>query len=217
MPRKKTNEEFVAEMHELVGNEYTFLEPYINSKTKIKVRHNVCGTIYSVIPNNFRNGTRCPYCFHCFLACKPRKTNEKFLQEVQDLVGNEYTFLEPYVNATTNIKVRHNLCKQTYSVQPASFLNSRRCPYCANKKQYTTEEFAFKLRSVNSRLSVLDQYQNNKTKIKVRCNDCGHTWYAWPGNLLAGSGCPKCATKTRRSSLTKHSLYQRNRLARRES
>lgn len=127
-----------------------------------------------------------------------RKTNEEFIKEIYDLVGNEYTFLEPYINNRIKLKVRHNVCGNTYSVSPSNFLiyNSR-CPYCAVNRQYTATEFAFKMHQINSHITILDKYRRQKTKIKVRCNDCGHTWYAWPGILLTGSGCPKCAIKAR--------------------
>ena len=117
MARRKTNEEFVQEVQDLVGSEYTFLEPYVNTHTKIKVQHNVCKKTYSVTPNSFKNGNRCPYCYRK----KIKKTNSAFIQEVQDLVGDEYTFLEPYVNNHTKIKVRHNVCQNTYLVRPNSF------------------------------------------------------------------------------------------------
>lgn len=252
MPQKKTNEEFVAEVRNLVGDEYTFLEPYINAKTKIKVRHNICGKVYRVTPGNFiRVGNRCPYC-----SSVARKTNEQFLQEVQDLVGNEYTFLEPYVNSGTKIKVRHNACKQTYLVKPDKFLRGQRCPYCvrkksneqflkevyklvddeytflepyqdvktkikvrhnvcsniyrvrpdrflggnrcpycAGKRQYTPEEFAFKVHKINPKVTLLEPYQNQNKKIRTHCNVCGNIWYTKPASLESGHGCPKCAYK----------------------
>lgn len=62
MTKRKTNEEFKQEVYNLVKDEYTFLENYVNSKAKIKVKHNKCGNIYEVQPSNFLKGTRCPYC-----------------------------------------------------------------------------------------------------------------------------------------------------------
>lgn len=60
--RRKTQEEFEKEVFELVGNEYIVLGKYINSYTKIRIKHTVCGTEYYVIPNHFLNGCRCPVC-----------------------------------------------------------------------------------------------------------------------------------------------------------
>lgn len=59
---KKTNKEFKEEVKNLVGNEYTVLGEYINNKTKIKIKHNICGHEYMVRPNDFQQGYRCPEC-----------------------------------------------------------------------------------------------------------------------------------------------------------
>jgi hypothetical protein len=38
------------------------------------------------------------------------KMHEKFIQEVYQLVGNEYTVLNNYIGAKIKIKLRHNKC-----------------------------------------------------------------------------------------------------------
>ena len=53
---RKTNEEFLKEVREQRGKEYTVLEPYINSKTKILFRHNSPECNYNEFmmkPNSF--------------------------------------------------------------------------------------------------------------------------------------------------------------------
>ena len=127
---KKTNVEFRKEVYNLVGDEYTFLDPYVNANTKIKVKHNKCNNIYGVKPGNFLHGSRCPYC-----AGYINKTDDQFKEEVYNLVGDEYTFLDPYVNSETKIRVKHNKCGNVYSVRPSDFISHRtRCPYCNSPK-----------------------------------------------------------------------------------
>lgn len=65
--QKKTNEKFLEEIYTLVKDEYSFLEPYINTYTAILCRHNTCGYTWKVRPQDFLNrknktGTRCPKC-----------------------------------------------------------------------------------------------------------------------------------------------------------
>lgn len=48
MVRRKTDKEFKKEVYDLIGNEYTFLDTYVNSQTKIKVKHNKCDNTYEV-------------------------------------------------------------------------------------------------------------------------------------------------------------------------
>ena len=50
-----------------------------------------------------------------------RKTNEEFTNEVYDLVGNEYIFLEKYIRDGTKIKCRHNKCGHEWYITPSSF------------------------------------------------------------------------------------------------
>ncbi len=77
-------------------------------------------------------GRRCSYC-----AGLIKKTNNQFRKEVYDLVGDDYTFLDSYVNAITKIRVKHNKCGHIYKVKPDSFLQGSRCPYCNSPKGET--------------------------------------------------------------------------------
>lgn len=134
--RSKTDTQFKQEIYSLAGDEYTFLDPYVNSATKLRVKHNKCGNIYEVTPNCFLKGTRCPYC-----AGLVKKTDKQFRQEVYDLVGDEYTFLDSYVNNATKLKVKHNKCGNTYEVTPNSFMEGHGCPYCGGTYKKTDKEF----------------------------------------------------------------------------
>lgn len=60
---KSSNKKFKKRVKELVGNEYVFLGSYVNSATKIRVKHNKCGYVYKARPNDFLRGYgRCPKC-----------------------------------------------------------------------------------------------------------------------------------------------------------
>lgn len=50
---RKTNEYFLTEVYTLVGDEYKILSEYVNSRTKIKIKHNKCNHEYEVKPNDF--------------------------------------------------------------------------------------------------------------------------------------------------------------------
>ena len=59
-------------------------------------------------------------------------------------------------------------------------------------KRLTTTEFVERLGLKNPNIEVLGEYQNQRTKIKVKCKECGHEWLGNPSDLLSGHGCPKC-------------------------
>jgi Zn ribbon nucleic-acid-binding protein len=53
---------FITEVFDLVDDEYTVLGKYLRALTPLQMRHNICGHRWSVKPNSFLRGTRCPEC-----------------------------------------------------------------------------------------------------------------------------------------------------------
>jgi len=63
LAKRYTQEDFESLVFDEVGEEYTVMGDYVNSQTKIAMRHNSCGNIWSVKPGIFLNSkTRCPKC-----------------------------------------------------------------------------------------------------------------------------------------------------------
>lgn len=195
MPKRKTDEQFKKEVFDLVGEEYTFLDTYINAMTKLRVKHNKCSNIYKVTPSAFLRGNRCPSCFGT-----PKKTDAQFKKEVHDLVGDEYTFLDSYVNTTTKLRVRHNKCGNTFKVMPSNFIRGSRCPYCSGKMKKTDFKFKQEVKNlVGNEYTFLDTYVNNKTKLRVKHNSCGHTYKVKPNVFLRGYRCPYCSINAQKT------------------
>ena len=190
---KRTQEEFDREVKELVGDEYVFLDKYVNSNVALRVKHVSCGCIFKSRPYNFlKRNKRCPNCRKA-VNYKRNFTNEDFLEKVKDLYGNEYTFLEEYVNTGTKLKVRHNICKNEYEVAPCNFFQGYKCPYCSKHKKKTTESFKKEVKElVGEEYSVLGEYSNNKQKLKMRHNKCNKIFEMRPNDFLYGHRCPYC-------------------------
>ena len=131
---KKNDIQFQHEVYNLVGDSYTVLDPYINAKTKIRVKHNKCGNVYEVTPNNFFTGNRCPVCVNKHRVELITMTNDEFIRRSYSTWSNEYTILGNYINANTKIRVKHNKCGNIYMARPADFLRGHGCPYCNSPK-----------------------------------------------------------------------------------
>jgi predicted Zn-ribbon and HTH transcriptional regulator len=56
-----TNEGFLERVHDLLGDDYIFLETYKNLVTSIRCMH-ICGHEWDIAPNNLFQGKRCPRC-----------------------------------------------------------------------------------------------------------------------------------------------------------
>lgn len=173
MGKLKSNSEWQLEVSELVGNEYSFLEGYVNAKTKIKVRHNDCGYVYEVCPDKFRVGRRCPKC-----VGKYKRTNQDFLEWAKDTVGDEYSFLTPYKNLKTPIETIHNVCGHTYQMNPSHFIHGgKRCPKCAGNMKIDEEEFLERVYNLwGDEYEIVGKFVGYRDKITVKHVPCGKVY-----------------------------------------
>ncbi|OMD06708.1 hypothetical protein BJP50_31845 [Paenibacillus odorifer] len=121
-----TTEAFAEAVNVRTNGEYTLISDYLGALIHVSILHTCCNNTYSVAPNNFLNGTRCP---HCATEIK-RKTSAQFKEEVALLVGDEYSVVGEYTSARAYIDMRHNICGGSYLVYPNNFLSGKRCPHC---------------------------------------------------------------------------------------
>lgn len=186
--KRKTHEEFAAEVYQLVGDEYEILGKYTGVKNKVLMKHNKCGCGWEASPSNFLRGKRCPDCYG-----SKKWTHEKFIAEVKELVGDEYTVLGEYKNAKTKVLIRHNVCKHEREVVPSNFLSGKGCRKCSGLMKKTHEEFVDEVyQLVGDEYKVLGVYVNTETKLIMKHVNCGHEWNVRPANFLHGTRCQKC-------------------------
>lgn len=195
MQKRKTDTEFKAEVKSLVGNEYTFLEPYKYARTKIMVKHNKCGFLYQVQPNNFLHGQRCPYC-----ARKSKKMSDReFQNEVKRLGNNNYLPLQKYKGSKVKILMLHKKCGNKYYVRPHDFISGNRCPFCrytitAKKRSMKFSEIQERVKKIaNGEYKVLPKgYRNTHTKINFYHLKCNRFFQMTPHCFFSGQRCPFC-------------------------
>lgn len=202
--KKKTDEQFKQEVYDLVGDEYVFVEDYINTGTKIRVLHRECGKFYEVSPNKFLNGRRCPHCKGKRLSKIFARTQEEFESEIEDIGNGEYTVLGEYVNAHTRIDIRHDVCGEVFEYRPYSILGGQKCMGCYSTNRKSHSYFlkeVFEL--VGDEYTVLTEYKNNKEKVTLRHEVCGHVYDVTPNSFTGGRRCPPCSQKEGARKITK--------------
>lgn len=192
---KKTDEEFKQEIKDLVGEEYTVHDKYINTHTAIEFTHNTCGNVFKKSPGAFTSqGQRCPRCSRGSQKELARLTNSEFTQDILDLVGDEYTFLEEYKGNRERILVRHNICGHEYQVVPSRFKQGNRCKNCvATSQRKTQEEFIEEVSMISDgKYSVMGEYRAARFLIEFKHEECGHHFLSTPNNFISGNRCPNC-------------------------
>lgn len=106
----------------LLNNEfYKLIGEYISSLTKTNI---MCpeGHIFSMRPNNFNMGHRCPKCQG---LCK-EQSEQNF---IDNLKYNNYTITGKYKNTMLSVNV---VCPEghKWSIRPNDFKGGQRCPHC---------------------------------------------------------------------------------------
>lgn len=200
-PNCNLHDKFEIKVQKMHGNNYEILGRYVNNRTPVKTKHNICGYVWDAHPNLLIAKTKkdkvyCPFCSGTI-----KLTNRMFIERVFDLVGDEYVVLEEYKNNKTKLKIRHNTqeCAHEYYVSPNSFLShNSRCPKCFGNIKRTTEEFkkiVFELEGENYK--VLGEYINCATPLKMQHTKCGNEFMVRPDKFTGiNQRCPFCSNNS---------------------
>lgn len=199
MPRRKTHEEFIAEIKEK-NKKVTILGRYNGCHTKILARCNRCGREWMPYPCDLLKGHGCPKCYQSLGGKTKRKPNEQFLNDINK-INNNIEPLEKYVNSHTKIRFKCKKCGHEFQKTPHNVLVGQGCPKCAiksraSKRANSLDDFIERMRVINPTIKITAKnYVNSKTKIECECLVCGEKMKKTPDSLLSGKGCRKCFFK----------------------
>lgn len=119
----------------------------------------------------------------------PAKFTYEFVKHY--IESNGYTLLsKEYVNQ--NQKLRFKCDKgHSYETRFSYFRNGNRCPICSGNVKLSIDEVRRRLSAYGYKLCS-DFYENNLTKLKVKCPK-GHIYETTWGNFSNKHRCPECA------------------------
>lgn len=124
-----------------------------------------------------------------------KKTQNEYIKQLNEKNPNLES-MELYVNTRTPLLHRCKICNYQWPIRPANILNGDGCPNCSGKRKRTHEEYVAQVAQLNPNIEVVEKYIERHTKILHRCKIDGHEWYATPGDILKGGGCPVCSHRT---------------------
>lgn len=162
--RRKSTSKFISEVDTLTNGEYSVVGEYIGNHEKIKIKHNICGTIFEVEPSAFlysngqrEIGTRCPHCRGTF-----KKTEGDLFKEIAELDPDYEYITGTYINAQEHFKVKHKSCGNVYEATMTNFKKGCRCPHCAYRESSKQEQ---------ELTAFIHQYCPNATKKRFYPNE----------------------------------------------
>lgn len=189
MSKRKTHEEFEAEIKQIHGDEVILLTEYKMNKSKVIVQYKSCGHIDEKTPTKLLAGQRCGICRAKRVSQTKTNTTEDFLQRLKKN-NVDVILISEYTGLRNKIAVKNNRCGHRYEAIAGNVVHGSGCPICHGMKD--TERFKKELeRKYPSEYTVLGDYINNKTPIMIR-HKCGHEWSVIPKNVLRAKCCPKC-------------------------
>ena len=176
------------------------LEPYVKSDLNWKCRCLLCGeTVFPKLKNLQRGDGGCFKCGMKKAGLKNRLEEEKALAILRKA---GFTPLEPYINALTKWKMRHNVCNAIVYPKLNSISNAdgktSGCAVCSghqvevgwNDLQTTHPQIA---KEADGWDPTTVTAGSSGTKKKWKCPS-GHTWKTSVAQRTDGHGCPSCST-----------------------
>lgn len=133
------------------------------------------------------------------------KTTQEFI-ELVELKNPSIIILDEYKGARKKVLCKCKKCEYTWETRADHLLEGHGCPKCGRTLQKDNYSFIKQLEEKELLIEPLEKYINAKTKILCRCKVCHNEWKALPNKLLAGNGCPECASR-RKTSFPEQAIF----------
>lgn len=200
--RKWTHEEYVNKINELFDGNIVVLGQYKNMNTKILHRCNKHNYEYMMNPIHALRRQGCKLCGYETTSKKRTKPLDVFLKQLKERRGEEYTYVDGYINSSTNATFRHHMPDGSYHnfvMTPNSIISSKyNCPCCAGYQVYKGyNDFNTKRPELAKNLvNYEDGYKYTEwssEELEWKCPSCGNIMKKKISYVSKyGVTCPRC-------------------------
>ena len=198
------------------GNQYEIMGVYTDSRTPLQIRHKMCGNIFQKTVNDFfKSG--CPVCGKRERAEKSRATRrsrgtEKFYTLLPDIERRGYIFVgETFAGLGKRNAFLCDHCGEIWWTTAYSILNGRNHICISHCKKKTHAEYVEQVHKlVGEEYSVMTEYCDAFTPVKMRHNSCGLEYLVSPAHFTStGRRCPICSKSAAFSNMAAEQLEER--------
>ena len=190
--KKISNDDFLERIKNSL-NDIKILSEYQGSKSKIKCECKKCGNKWETEARNLLRGNGCPVCN----KSNPKLTTEQYKIQLKKINPNIIVVGE-YTGNGNKIACKCKICGYEWYPFASTIKSGHGCPNCkALKDRLSKEEFKNRVRENNPNFEILGEYQNQETKIKVKCLRCNTELLVSPQGLMKGKDvCKSCYRKS---------------------
>ncbi|WP_391123491.1 NUMOD1 domain-containing DNA-binding protein [Psychrobacillus sp. L3] len=219
-----TEQEFVRKLDELYKGEYSLIDDFYKLSFNVKLRH-TCGREFETKAGNVIREPNKKYCPSCRLKSMrkaKRKSQNEFRQEIYNIVGEDYSVSQKFVNSAYKIAMTHNVCGNKFKVAPRSFTAGSRCPFCTKNKsrgEKLIEEYLLKnnfefrtqytFKECKNISSLPFDFAIFKNKVLVCLIEFDGKQHFEPVEIFGGED---AFNKTKKNDIIKNSYCAKNRL-----
>lgn len=215
---------YAAEVLHIYGYTLKVVGTYTNAKTALSHQCGICEFVFQERPNKVLSGlVKCPKCLHL-----------SDTQNIAHLTRMGYPLIEAasiaypslaFQSVGANIREKAKfVCRTCNTKQYRNLLTLKRSPCTAcgveAKRQnlrHSHDDYVGRIRKIwGNKVQVVGSYISTNRKVRHKCLTCFNTWKVSPLNSLhRNSGCPYCATVTRRKNLSRACLPKAHQLGER--
>lgn len=190
--KMRLEEDVLKEINDFNPN-IDFLSKYTGVDNKIKCRCKLHNIEYEATPCSLKKHISCP---ECIRIMRHARTDDEFKKELKERYPTIQS-LSKFTGTDKPTKFKCTVCGYEWTAQPNRLLNVNKdecgCPRCKGKHYKITED---DLRERISKASPNTEYISGfihvADKAIFKCKVCGYEWESLVGNILGGTGCPKC-------------------------
>jgi len=159
--RKTGLDAFIIKATEVHGGKYTYIGPYINTDTLIKI---ICPKhyIFEQTPHSHLNGRGCMDCANEARSISYRKNINVFISQAKKAHGEKYDYSEVvYINTHTKVKIN---CPdhEPFWQSPSHHIKGHGCPQCGKGANTSKAETAW-LDYIN----VPKEWRGNRANFRI--------------------------------------------------
>lgn len=196
-------EKFTQKMEEKFSNEnYSIIYAGKNSYENSKIKCLNCGKIIIVNTGELFRKRRKLLCKDCYYIRQDTiKNREIIIKKLENKAVNIEFFMKKQSkngNKGDTVRFTCNKCGKINELFVGNLIKNNsdcNCCYCSgqkNKKDFIIFQQELSEKYPNS-FTLLSNYIDVKTNIKVKCNKCGFIRKVKPNILLRSGYCPKCS------------------------
>ena len=202
-----TTSEWIKMAEWIHGKRYDYSKVvYKNNKTKIRI---ICKEHHEFLqtPANHIKGKNCPKCSGHFMDQNFFIEKSKGIhKDENDNPLYDYSLVN-YKDSSTHVTIKCSLHNHEFSKTPNKHLGGQGCPLCANEStglKLRMSDSEFLKRAFPHKYEYLTKYVTAKTKIHIKCKECGHKFWQEAFSHLSGCGCPSCNESKLEKKVTKY-------------